>query len=162
MKASAVRSLKQVFISRVVVSTLIVLAGSTAVIHARGGGGAVAGMPAAALLRPAALQVVLPPPGSVMVTGLKRRQGLPTIGGILLTQVTGIIRSLPRQLLPEPLTIARIIMVAVVELILELPCSSSETYVDGVTYYACGTTYYVQSYSGGTIVYVPSSPPPGY
>lgn len=44
----------------------------------------------------------------------------------------------------------------------ELPCSSSETYVDGVMYYACGTTYYVQSYSGGTVVYVPSPPPPGY
>ena len=44
----------------------------------------------------------------------------------------------------------------------ELPCSSSETYIDGVTYYACGTTYYVQSYSGGSIVYVPSPPPPGY
>jgi len=44
----------------------------------------------------------------------------------------------------------------------ELPCSSSETYSDGVTYYACGTTYYVQSYSGGSVVYVPSPPPPGY
>jgi hypothetical protein len=44
----------------------------------------------------------------------------------------------------------------------ELPCSRSETYVDGVTYYACGTTYYVQSYSGGSLVYVPSPPPPGY
>jgi hypothetical protein len=44
----------------------------------------------------------------------------------------------------------------------ELPCSSSETYIDGVNYYACGTNYYVQSYSGGAVVYVPSSPPPGY
>jgi hypothetical protein len=44
----------------------------------------------------------------------------------------------------------------------ELPCSGSETNIDGITYYACGTTYYVQSYSGGAVVYVPSPPPPGY
>ena len=43
-----------------------------------------------------------------------------------------------------------------------LPCSANVTTVNGVTYYICGTTYYTQSYSGGSVVYVPSAPPPGY
>ena len=42
-----------------------------------------------------------------------------------------------------------------------LPCSASVTTVNGVTYYSCGTTYYTQSYSGGSVVYVQSAPP-GY
>ena len=40
-----------------------------------------------------------------------------------------------------------------------LPCSATVTTVNGVTYYSCGTTYYTQSYSGGSVVYVPSAPP---
>ncbi|MGH8678618.1 MAG: hypothetical protein ACREUQ_09750, partial [Burkholderiales bacterium] len=43
-----------------------------------------------------------------------------------------------------------------------LPCSANVITVNGVTYYSCGTTYYTQSYSGGSVVYVPSPPPPGY
>ena len=43
-----------------------------------------------------------------------------------------------------------------------LPCSATVTTVNGVTYYSCGTTYYTQSYSGGSVVYVPSAPPPGH
>ena len=43
-----------------------------------------------------------------------------------------------------------------------LPCSATVITVDGVTYYSCGTTYYTQGYSGGSVVYVPSAPPPGY
>ncbi|MGH7380826.1 MAG: hypothetical protein ACREKR_01155 [Candidatus Methylomirabilales bacterium] len=42
-----------------------------------------------------------------------------------------------------------------------LPCSATVITVNGVTYYSCGTTYYTQSYSGGSVVYVPSAPPPG-
>ena len=40
-----------------------------------------------------------------------------------------------------------------------LPCSATVTTVNGVTYYSCGTTYYTQSYSGGSVEYVPSAPP---
>ncbi|MGH8755483.1 MAG: hypothetical protein ACREU0_06615 [Burkholderiales bacterium] len=43
-----------------------------------------------------------------------------------------------------------------------LPCSATVMTINGVTYYRCGTTYYTQSYSGGSVVYVPSAPPPGY
>ena len=43
-----------------------------------------------------------------------------------------------------------------------LPCSANAFTVDGVTYYTCGSTYYTQSYSGGSVVYVQSAPPPGY
>ena len=43
-----------------------------------------------------------------------------------------------------------------------LPCSASAITVNGVTYYTCGTTYYTQSYSEGSVVYVQSEPPPGY
>ena len=43
-----------------------------------------------------------------------------------------------------------------------LPCSASVMTINGVTYYSCGTTYYTQSYSGGSVVYMPSAPPPGY
>ena len=43
-----------------------------------------------------------------------------------------------------------------------LPCSAGVMMVNGVTYYYCGTTYYTQSYSGGSVVYVPTAPPPGY
>ena len=46
--------------------------------------------------------------------------------------------------------------------VVALPCSATVTTVNGVTYYSCGTTYYTQSYSGGSVVYVPSAPPPGY
>ena len=42
-----------------------------------------------------------------------------------------------------------------------LPCTATVMTVNGVTYYSCGTTYYTQSYSGGSVVYVPSAPP-GY
>ena len=44
----------------------------------------------------------------------------------------------------------------------ELPCSANAVAVDGVIYYSCGTTYYTQSYSGGSVVYVQSAPPPGF
>ena len=43
-----------------------------------------------------------------------------------------------------------------------LPCSASVMMINGVTYYSCGTTYYTQVYSGGSVVYVPTAPPPGY
>ena len=43
-----------------------------------------------------------------------------------------------------------------------LPYSANAITVDGVTYYTCGSTYYTQSYSGGSVVYVESAPPPGY
>ena len=43
-----------------------------------------------------------------------------------------------------------------------LPCSASVMMINGVTYYSCGTTYYTPVYSGGSVVYVPTAPPPGY
>ena len=43
-----------------------------------------------------------------------------------------------------------------------LPCSANAISVNGITYYSCGTTYYTQSYSEGSVVYVQSAPPPGY
>ena len=43
-----------------------------------------------------------------------------------------------------------------------LPCSANAFTVDGMTYYTCGSTYYTQSYSEGSVVYVQSAPPPGY
>ena len=46
--------------------------------------------------------------------------------------------------------------------VVALPCFANVITVDGVTYYSCGTTYYTESYSGGSIVYVPSAPPAGY
>jgi hypothetical protein len=41
-----------------------------------------------------------------------------------------------------------------------LPCSpAASSLVDGITYYHCGSTYYVQAYAQGTVLYVPVAPP---
>ena len=42
-----------------------------------------------------------------------------------------------------------------------LPCSATLMSANGVTYYSCGSTYYTQSYSGGSLVYVQTAPPLG-
>jgi len=43
-----------------------------------------------------------------------------------------------------------------------LPCMADVITVEEVTYYSCGTEYYTQSFSDGSVVYVQSEPPPGY
>jgi hypothetical protein len=40
-----------------------------------------------------------------------------------------------------------------------LPCDATVTDVDGVLYYQCGSTYYVEAYGGSGPIYVPVSPP---
>lgn len=40
-----------------------------------------------------------------------------------------------------------------------LPCSPASSLVGGVTYYRCGSTYYVQAYAQGGLLYVPVAPP---
>ena len=40
-----------------------------------------------------------------------------------------------------------------------LPCSPASSLVGGVTYYRCGSTYYVQAYTQGGLLYVPVAPP---
>ena len=42
-----------------------------------------------------------------------------------------------------------------------LPCSASTVVANGTTYYRCGSTYYVQAYAQGSLLYVPVAPPPG-
>jgi hypothetical protein len=41
-----------------------------------------------------------------------------------------------------------------------LPCNPTVSEVNGVTYYQCGTQYYVQAYGGTGPIYMPT-PPPG-
>jgi hypothetical protein len=41
-----------------------------------------------------------------------------------------------------------------------LPCDATAVDVDGVLYYQCGSTYYVEAYGGSGPIYMPV-PPPG-
>jgi hypothetical protein len=41
-----------------------------------------------------------------------------------------------------------------------LPCDPTTVEVQGVTYYQCGTQYYVEAYGGSGPIYMPV-PPPG-
>jgi hypothetical protein len=41
-----------------------------------------------------------------------------------------------------------------------LPCNPTVKQISGVTYYLCGTQYYVQAYGGTGPIYMPV-PPPG-
>jgi hypothetical protein len=43
-----------------------------------------------------------------------------------------------------------------------LPCSPTTAYLDGVTYYRCGSAWYTRAYSGGNVSYLVANPPPGY
>jgi hypothetical protein len=162
MNIRATRELKQVLMSRTVVCALALLVGSVAVAQGRGGGGG----------------------------GFSRGGAASTgnfTGGAGTTSRTGNVAgtaaaakaadnrrdTVDRGSIDHPVAAGAVAARAVDNrrdsyvggggaFYAELPCSSSETNIDGVTYYACGTTYYVQSYSGGSIVYVPSPPPPGY
>jgi len=164
MKASTARELKQVLISSSVVCALALLVGSVAVAHgagrggggggyARGGaassgsfsGGAVAAGRTGNGARAAAAARVADNRRDIVDTG---RRDHPVAAGAVAARAVDNRRDN--------------VVVGGGAFYAELPCSSSETYIDGVTYYACGTTYYVQSYSGGSVVYVPSPPPPGY
>lgn len=40
-----------------------------------------------------------------------------------------------------------------------LPCQPTVTNVEGVTYYQCGTQYYVEAYGGSGPIFMPVSPP---
>jgi len=167
MKASAARELKQVLISSSVVWALALLVGSVAVAHGagRGGGGYARGGAAST--------------GSFTGAAVAGRTGDGARAAAAERAVDNRQGIDNRRDLVDPghrdhpVAAAAVAARAVDNrqdyygggggtLYVELPCSSSETYVDGVTYYACGTTYYVQSYSGGSVVYVPSPPPPGY
>jgi len=46
--------------------------------------------------------------------------------------------------------------------VVALPCSATVVSTGGVNYYVCGTTYYTQAYSGGSVVYVQTAPPQGH
>lgn len=149
MKSSAARELKHGFISRVGVYTLVVLVGSVAVTHARGGGGGYA-------------------------RGGAASTGSFTGGAVAEARTVDNRRDIVDNGHRDHPVAAGAVAARAVDnrqdyygggggvYYAELPCSGSQTYVDGVTYYACGTTYYVQSYSGGSVVYVPSPPPAGY
>jgi hypothetical protein len=52
--------------------------------------------------------------------------------------------------------------VVVGEPVATLPCTPSVIWTAGGAYYRCGDEFYTQSYSGGSIVYTPVAPPPGY
>ena len=43
-----------------------------------------------------------------------------------------------------------------------LPCSPTTAYLNGVTYYRCGSDWYTRAYAGGSVSYTVVSPPPGY
>ena len=158
MKTGAARVLKQVLISRGTICwALALLVGSVAVAHARGGGGG----------------------GGRSGGGGYARSGAASTGSFsggatAAARVDDNRRDVvDRGRLDHPVAAGAAAGRAVDNrrdyygggggaYYAELPCSGSETYIDGVTYYACGTTYYVQSYSGGSVVYVLSPPPPGY
>ena len=166
MKARAARELKQVFIPLIVISMLTVLVGSVAVAHARGG----------ARWRWRWRRVY----------PQRRRSDRQLYGWCCCRQSqidhpgcrAARIADNRRDIVDtghrdHPVAAAAVAARAVDNrqdyyggsggaYYVELPCSSSETYIDGVMYYACGTTYYVESYSGGSVVYVLSPPPPGY
>lgn len=42
-----------------------------------------------------------------------------------------------------------------------LPCNATVVDVQGVLYYQCGSTYYVEAYGGSGPIYVPVPPPAG-
>ena len=158
MKASAARELKQVLISRAVVCALALLVGSVAVPLAHGGyarGGAASTGSFS---------------GGVVAAGRTGNGAGAVAAARAADNRRDIVDSGQRE---HPVAAGAVAARAVDNrrdyygggggaFYAELPCSSSETNVDGVTYYACGTTYYVQSYSGGSVVYVLSPPPPGY
>jgi len=43
-----------------------------------------------------------------------------------------------------------------------LPCNPNTAVVEGVTYYQCGSSWYVQAYGNAGAIYTPVPPPPGY
>lgn len=162
MKASAARELKQILICRSVVYTLALLVGSVAVVHARGGGGGGYARGGAASTGSFT--------GGTVAAG---RTGDGARAAAVARAADNRRDIIDNGLRDHPVAAGAVAARAVDNrrdnyvggggaTYVELPCSSSETYVDGVMYYACGTTYYVQSYSGGSVVYVPSPPPPGY
>ena len=162
MKASASRELKQVLISRSVVCALALIVVSVAVAHGagRGGGGYTRGGAAAT--------------GSFSGGAVAAGRTGDSTGAAGAARAADNRRdTVDRGHLDHPVAAGAVAARAVDNrrdyygggggaVYAELPCSSSETYIDGVTYYSCGTTYYVQSYSGGSVVYVLSPPPPGY
>jgi len=166
MKANAARELKQVLISHSLVCTLFVLVGSVAVAHGagRGGGGGGGGYARGGAASTGSFT------GGAVAAG---RTGDGARTAAVARAVDNRRDIVDHGHRDHPVTAGAVAARAVDNrrdnyvggggaYYVELPCSSSETYIDGITYYACGTTYYVQSYSGGSVVYVPSPPPPGY
>jgi hypothetical protein len=164
MKASAARELKRVLISCSVVCALALLAGSVAVAHGAGRGGGGGGYARGGAASSGSFSG-----GAVAADRTGNSAGAATAARAADNRRDTV----DRGQLDHPVAAGAVAARAVDNrrdyygggggaVYVELPCSSSETYVDGVTYYACGTTYYVQSYSGGSVVYVPSPPPPGY
>ena len=43
-----------------------------------------------------------------------------------------------------------------------LPCTPTPVVIGATTYYQCGSTWYIQAYSGGEVVYTIVNPPVGY
>jgi hypothetical protein len=43
-----------------------------------------------------------------------------------------------------------------------LPCTGNAVIINGVSYYQCGTTWYNRGYQGSTVVYMVTTPPPGF
>jgi len=43
-----------------------------------------------------------------------------------------------------------------------LPCAATPVDVGGVTYFACGTSWYTQAYASSGVTYVQAAPPPAY
>lgn len=166
MKASAAGGLKQVLIPCSVIGALALFIGSVAVAHARGGGGyARGGAASTGSFTGGAVAANRTGDGTRAAAVARAADNRRDID-----DRRGIVDSGHRD---HPVAAAAVAARAVDHhqdyygggggtVYVELPCSSSETYIDGVMYYACGTTYYVQSYSGGAVVYVPSPPPPGY
>jgi len=164
MKASTARELKQVLISRGAVCALALLVGSVAVAHARGGGGGGGGYARGGAASTGSFT------GGAVAAG---RTGNVAGAAAAARAADNRRDTVDTGHWDHPVAAGAVAARAVDNrrdyygggggvYYAELPCSSSETYIDGVTYYACGTTYYVQSYSGGSVVYVPSPPPPGY
>lgn len=46
--------------------------------------------------------------------------------------------------------------------IVTLPCTTTAVLYEGYSYYNCSGTWYQKSYAGGDVVYIVTSPPPGY
>jgi hypothetical protein len=163
MKAAATGVLPQVRISRSFVYALVLLVGSAAVVHGagRGGGGGYArgGAASTGSFSGGAVAAARSGDGSRAAAAARaadNRRDVIDSGHRDHPVAAGAVAARAVDNRRDNVVVGGGVSYA------ELPCSRSETYVDGVTYYACGTTYYVQSYSGGSIVYVPSPPPPGY